>query len=98
MMYFPLFKLSPFPPSFRKKFQTPWDNFSNLTFSQKNSDFHPQKFLITFFSLFHTFANFPLISLNLRIFTNFVFFVSPYFDHDAFMHHPIYVLDASGFG
>ena len=23
-----------------------------------------------------------------------VYFVSPYFDHDAFMHHPMYVLDA----
>src|SRR6218665_3869371 len=24
----------------------------------------------------------------------FVYFVSPYFDHDAFMHHPMHVLDA----
>jgi len=23
-----------------------------------------------------------------------VYFVSPYFHHDAFMHHPMYVLDA----
>jgi len=30
---------------------------------------------------------FPLISSNLRVFTCFVFFVSPYFDYDAFMHH-----------
>ena len=25
-----------------------------------------------------------------------MFFVSPYFDHDAFMHHTMHVLDASG--
>jgi len=24
----------------------------------------------------------------------YVFFVSPYFDHDAFMHHTMHVLDA----
>jgi len=24
-----------------------------------------------------------------------VYFPSPYFDHDAFMHHPMHVLDAS---
>src|SRR6218665_2180092 len=24
----------------------------------------------------------------------YVYFVSPYFDHDAFMHHPMHVLDA----
>jgi len=26
----------------------------------------------------------------------YVYFVSPYFDHDAFMHHPMHVLDAPG--
>jgi len=26
----------------------------------------------------------------------YVFFVSPYFDHDAFMHHTMHVLDAPG--
>jgi len=27
----------------------------------------------------------------------YVFFVRPYFDHDAFMHHPMHVLDAPDF-
>jgi len=26
----------------------------------------------------------------------YVFFVSPYFDHDAFMHHPMHVQDSPG--
>ena len=26
----------------------------------------------------------------------YVYFVPPYFDHDAFMHHPMHVLDALG--
>jgi len=44
-----------------------------------------------------TFKNFPLISLNLRVFYILsVFFVSPYFDHDAFMHHTMHTLDAHG--
>jgi len=38
--------------------------------------------------------NFPLISLNVPVFNMlYVFFVSPYFDLDAFMHHTIHVLD-----
>jgi len=27
-----------------------------------------------------------------------VFFVSPYFDHDAFMHHTMHALDAPAWG
>ena len=29
-------------------------------------------------------------------FSYFTLFASPYFDHDAFMHHTLHVLDASG--
>ena len=37
----------------------------------------------------------PLFSANLRVFYIFyVFFVSPYFYHDAFMHHTMHVLEA----
>jgi len=27
----------------------------------------------------------------------YVYFIPPYFDHDAFMHHPVHVLDAPVF-
>ena len=36
----------------------------------------------------------PLISLNLIFFDKLTFFPSPYFDHDAFAHHALHVLDA----
>ena len=41
----------------------------------------------------------PLISSNLRVFlhTFCVFRFPPYFDHDAFMHHTMHVLDAPAF-
>jgi len=50
-----------------------------------------------------TFQNFPPTFQNvpsgLQKFTCFyilyVYFVSPYYDHDAFMHHPMHVVDAS---
>jgi len=37
---------------------------------------------------------FPLFSFNLGFLLNLRFFLSPYFDHDAFMHHALHVLDA----
>jgi len=44
--------------------------------------------------LYPTFANFPLISSNLRVFYKlYAFFISPYFDHDAFLHHTMHALD-----
>ena len=43
------------------------------------------------------FSKFPLFSLNLRVFTYSLCFSFPlYFDHDAFMHHTLHVLDALG--
>src|SRR6218665_2642606 len=50
----------------------------------------------TFPPYFAYFSKFPpLISYNLPVFyILYVFFVSPYFDHDAFMHHTMHVLDA----
>jgi len=42
-----------------------------------------------------TFTKLPLFSKNSRVFYMlYVYFVSPYFDHDAFMHHTMHVLDA----
>ena len=42
------------------------------------------------------FLHFPLFSFNLRVFCLiYVLFASPYFDHGAFMHHAMHVLDAS---
>ena len=44
-----------------------------------------------------TFSNSPLFPRNLRVFYILcVYFVSPYFDHGAFMHHTWHVLDAPG--
>src|SRR6218665_2256373 len=43
------------------------------------------------------FYKFPLFSQNIyfpHIFVQFTFFASPYFDHDAFMHHALHVLDS----
>src|SRR6218665_2693012 len=95
-----------------------------LPFPEKFLDFHPQKFLMTFFSHRPQISNFPLIfpvsvhfppvsrklllsPLLLKIspcfrkipllFTYFLCIsFPPYFDHDAFMHHPMHVLDAPG--
>src|SRR6218665_1771355 len=62
----------------------------------------------SYFRCFHTFptisenflfspyfSNSPLILLNLLVFTYILDFLFPhYFDHDAFMHHTMHVLDA----
>src|SRR6218665_1837464 len=48
-----------------------------------------------FISYFYKFP--PLVSPNSPAFyILYVYFVPPYFDHDAFMHHPMHVLDAPG--
>ena len=58
---------------------------------------------IYYFPLFRKFSIYPSISENSPHFVSFtcfcllyVFFISPYFDHDTFMHHILHVLDASG--
>src|SRR6218665_2477190 len=70
--------------------------------------FFTTNFQFLLFSLFHCFSpyfaknivsrileNVPLFSLNLRFFYLLhMYFVSPYFDHDAFMHHTMHVLHA----
>src|SRR6218665_417569 len=42
-----------------------------------------------------TFQNFPLFSKNSTAFYILYVYFPPYFHHDAFMHHPMHVLDAS---
>src|SRR6218665_1806564 len=93
MMYFPLFQIS----SYFRKILRLCENFF---------EFPP------YFSCFSTFppvsGNFlfpPYFSKCppvLEKFTCFTYFMCisfpPYFDHDAFMHHPMYVLDALGIG
>src|SRR6218665_636857 len=117
MMHSPLFQI---PPLFSKKFRTLRKISTILPFPEKFLDFHPPKFLMTFFSTtnfefppcFHCFSTFPpcfdkfflcpLISQISPCFRQihllFTYFtcISPYFDHDAFMHHPMHVLDAPG--
>src|SRR6218665_3150230 len=58
MMHFP--PVSDFP-LFSKKFSDSEENFHNFTFSRKISYFHPQKFLMTFFSHRPQISNLPLI-------------------------------------
>src|SRR6218665_2738529 len=71
--------------------------------------FHPPTFLIPLFSQKRyispyfgkfiisppIFPTFSLISSNLHVFCMlYVILPSPYFDHDAFMHHTMHILDA----
>src|SRR6218665_179052 len=60
MMHFP--PVSDFP-LFSKTFQTLWTIFKILPFPEKCLDFHPPKFLMTFFSHRAQISNFPLFSL-----------------------------------
>ena len=53
-----------FPPLFQKKCRTFWNIFPILPFPDKFLDFHPPKFLMTFFLVIdHKFRIFPLFSL-----------------------------------
>jgi len=56
MMHFPL--VSEFP-LFPKNLSDSVENFPDFTFSEKISDFHPQKFLMTFFSHRLQISKFP---------------------------------------
>src|SRR6218665_2685801 len=85
MMHFPLFKI--FPPYFRNISQTPLKNFQTLmTLFSNEFEISPY---------FRPFAPIPPISTKSFIppaFPN----STPYFYHDAFMHHTMHVLNASG--
>ena len=82
MMHFPF--VSDFSPV-SEKFSDSVENFPNFPPISTKLFFPP------------TFKNSPLFSENLRaIYILCVFFVSPYFCHDAFMHHTMHVLDAPG--
>jgi len=109
-MHSPLFQILPL---FSNKIQTLRKIFAVLPFPDKFFDFHPPKFLMTFFlvidrkfrisplfSNFHLIfpssVHFPICFRKLTCFYMlYMYFVSPYFDHDAFMHHTMRVLDAS---
>ena len=76
-----------------------------LLFLEKISDFHLAKFLMTFFLILFRkiyyspyFQKFPPCFRIIRqLFTYFMCIsFPPYFDHDAFMHHPMHALDAPG--
>ena len=45
---------------------------------------------------FHKIYKFPLFSFNSHLLFTLGFFASTYFDHDAFMHHALHILDAPG--
>ena len=83
MMHFPpCFRFSPL---FQKNFSDFLKNFNNLTFSRKISWLSAAKISDDLF-----YANSPAFYIL------YVYF-PPYFDHDAFMHHPMHVLDAPGY-
>ena len=67
-----------------------------LPFPDKISDFHPPK-LTKIIRLFPPyFHKFPPVFKKFITFLHALCVISPpYFDHDAFMHHPMHVLDAS---
>src|SRR6218665_1036811 len=60
------------------------------------------QYISPYFRIFYfssTFANFPPDFVKFMCFCfliHSVFFISPWFGHDAFMHHTMHVLDASG--
>ena len=60
MMHFPLCFRFPLVP---KNFLTPWKISLILPFHEKFFDFHPPKFLMTFFSHQPQISNFPLFSV-----------------------------------
>src|SRR6218665_2192893 len=60
MMHFPLFQISPL---FSKNFRTLRKIFTILPFPNKFLDFHPPKFLMTFFSHQPQISNLSLFSL-----------------------------------
>jgi len=93
-----------FPPCF--KFFRRKGKFSQFTFSQKSFQFSSAKISDDPFPLFRenyyfppTLSNFPPDFVKFTCFLHilYVFSFPPYFGHDAFMHHPMHVLDAPGF-
>src|SRR6218665_2465050 len=107
MMHFlPRFR---FPPIF-DKFSDSVENFQNVTFPAKISDdlfAIDHKFRISpYFPCFPPVSRkllYPTLKNSLcfrkihLVFTYFMYIsFPPYFDHDAFMHHPMHVLDAPG--
>src|SRR6218665_1650364 len=76
MLQFPLVS---YPPYFQKHFLTPWKIFPISPFPTKFSDFHPSKYVMTFFSHLPQILNSPYF----RCFDTFpyygTFFFSPTF-------------------
>ena len=89
-----------------EKFSDSVENVPNFTFSRKISRFSSAKISDDLFLVIdHKFRIYPLFSLFQYIsplfyknspafYILYVYFVSPFFNHDAFMHHPMHVLDA----
>src|SRR6218665_572084 len=64
MMHFP--PVSDFPPPFSKNFLTLKKIFTILPFSEKFLDFHPPKFLMTFFSHRPQILNSPIFPVSVH--------------------------------
>src|SRR6218665_2571268 len=106
MMHFPLFQIS---LRFSRNFQTLLKISKMLPFPENFFDFHPTtnfKFPPIFPVSVHFPPAFrehyyspsfskptPFSKNSPAFYILYVYFVSPYFDHDAFMHHPMHVLD-----
>ena len=87
-MFLPLFR---FPPIF-EQFLDFLENFTNVTFSRKNIPFSSAKISDDLFIPY--FSKFPPVFQKFNTFLHTLRVFPPYFDHDAFMHHPMHVLDA----
>src|SRR6218665_866857 len=85
MMHFFLFQISPF---FRKFFDIPWRIFPILAFSEIIFDFHPPKFLMTFYYKFSIPPIFP-VSLHFPPISQKLLF--PYFKKCSLCFRKMYV-------
>src|SRR6218665_891831 len=70
---------------------------SRVTRPSLKSMMHEAYSISAKFPYFRKISKFPLFSFKLCSFGFINFFASPNFDHDAFMHHALHVLDAPAY-
>src|SRR6218665_3810013 len=70
---------------------------SRVTRPSLKSMMHEAYSISAKFPYFRKISKFSLFSFKLCSFGFINFFASSYFDHDAFMHHALHVLDASAY-
>src|SRR6218665_2543521 len=96
LTFWKISKILPYP---EKMFRFHPPKFLTTLFYSSTTNFgFPLFFLIRENLLFSlTFQNFPLCFPKIQQLFTYFTCISPYFYHDAFMHHPMHVLDAPDF-